>query len=87
MGLFDNLNFSVATKYGTVGLSGGKVSASLPTAVGGGSALSPPTPTPLTRAVPSPAQSGLMGWLKSNPTTAIGIGIAAAVGLVLILRR
>ena len=85
MGLFDKLNFSVSTKYGDFGMSGGKVTSSLLTAAGGGAALSPPTPTPLTRA--TPVQTGFMGWLKSNPTTAVGIAIAAAVGLVLILRR
>lgn len=85
MGLFDNLNFSVATKYGTVGLSGGKVSASANADFGAG--IVPPTPTPLTRAVPTPAQTGIMGWLKSNPATAVGIGIAALLGLVFVLRR
>lgn len=87
MGLFDSLNFSVETKMGTFGLSGGKVTSSLLAAAGGGSGIVPPTPTPLTRAIPTPAQTGILGWFKANPVTAIGLAVAALVGLVLLLRR
>lgn len=81
MGLFDSVSFSVATKYGAIGVSGGKIGVDM----GGG--LVPPQPTPLTPATPQPGTTGFMGWVKSNPKTAAGIGLGFVLALVLLLRR
>lgn len=78
MSLFDNI--SVTTKYGTLGLASGKLVADV------GAGLEPPRPTPLTPANPPPMSTGLGGWLKSNPRTAVGIAVAAVLAIVLLRR-
>lgn len=80
MGLFDNVNLSVTTKYGTASVTGGKLGLDM----GGG--LSPATPTPLTPARPQPATAGsLMTWVK-NHTGLVALAAAGLLALILLRR-
>jgi hypothetical protein len=86
MALFDGI--TINTKYGNVGFSGGKLSLGL-AGMGGadtGAGLSPPTPTPLTPAIPQPMTTGIGGWIKSNPKTFAGILVGLLVAIFLIRR-
>jgi hypothetical protein len=77
MSLFDSISIGVATKYGAVSLSGGKIGVDM------GAGLVPATPTPLTPAQPNPGSTGAMAWIKANPKTTAGIvgGLILAIFL------
>lgn len=80
MSLFDSISLGVTTKYGAVSLSGGKIGVDM----GGG--LVPPTPTPLTPAMPNSGTTGFMGWIKANPKTTAGI-VGGLILAIILARR
>lgn len=80
MSLFDSVSFGISTKYGTIGVSGGKIGVDM----GGG--LQAPEPTPLTPATPAPGSTGALAWIKANPKTAAAI-IGGAILAIVLARR